>query len=113
MNTRCLNLQMVMRSPGRSPQFMRARRGADRSASGALGKLVWTEQRKRILRPATLPFGPLFRRAPRFLLAEFARRQPEAMTKRPAEMRGVAEPAPIGDFGDRAMRFRRIRKIAP
>src|SRR5690348_37009 len=114
MNTRGFDFQMVMGPLGRSPQLMRARRGADRNNPGALSKLVWAKLSERILRPATLSLGSLiFRRAHRFLLTEFARRQSVAMTKGPAEMRGVTEAAPIRDFGDRAIRFRRIGKIAP
>ena len=77
-------------------------------------RMMAAQLRQRLLRPAALAGrGGGSRGALDLLLAEFARRKSEAMTERPAEMRGVVEAVAIGDFGDRMMRLRRARQIPP
>src|ERR1700704_591153 len=67
---------------------------------------------QRLLRPAPLAgCDGRGRRPLDFLLAKFARRKPESMAERPAEMRRVIEAVAIGDFRNRVMRLSRVRQF--
>src|SRR6202048_1846485 len=65
-----------------------------------------------LLRPAPLPgCDGRGRRALDLRLTKFARRKPESMAERPAEMRRVIEAVAIGDFRNRVMRLSRVRQF--
>ena len=88
--------------------------GEGGDAPGFRRRLMRTQLGERIVRPAALSFRRRWHRGPhRLLLAKLARRQAEAVAKRPAEMRGIAEAVAERDLRNRPMRLGGIGQIGP
>ncbi|MGY4359688.1 hypothetical protein ACVW0J_006181 [Bradyrhizobium sp. i1.7.7] len=84
------------------------------SGAACLDARMHAELRQRLLRPAALAGNAVLQGRPlRLLLAEFARRQAEAMTEGAAEMCGIAKAVGVGDLRDRTKRLGRIGQIGP
>src|SRR5882724_8254761 len=114
MHPLCLHREMVVGLVRLLAAGIGFKRGEGCDLARRAGWRMGAQFFQRILRPAALARRGRWRRtALGFLLATSARRQSETVAEGAAEMRGVAKTVAIGDFRDRAMRFRRIGQIGP